>query len=401
MHAQSILLFLVLSVFVALIGGLLLERFKQPSVIGYIAAGVFLGSLFPEVLPSQEAFSLAGDFGLVFLLFFVGTEAKLGDLMADWKVSLLGTFTQVILSVFICWGFGQFLDWDFNTALFFGICISLSSTAVVLKILEEFGGTSSIIGRQSLGILLVQDLAVIPLLIIFALANGQSIQGVILVKQIVGGSVITGLTLYYSQNNRLKLPQWLQDDREEFQAFGAIVICLGGALITGWLELSPALGAFLAGLLVGSIQGGESIISHLKSFKILFVAFFFVSIGLIFDLEFLIDHIWVVLLMSMIVLVVNTILMGLILMALGVDKVTAIVSGCLLAQIGEFAFLFAANALHTQVISQEMYLLCISAIVVSLIASPIWLSVSRKFLRASVGRSATIAFESIHLSKKI
>lgn len=395
MEAQSILIFLVLSVFVALLGGLVLERFRQPSVIGYILAGVVLGSLFPEVLPSQEAFALAGDFGLVFLLFFVGTEARLDQLVKDWKVSLLGTILQISLSILLCWGAGQLFDWDFKTALFFGICMSLSSTAVVLKILEEFGGTGSLIGRQSLGVLLVQDLAVIPLLIIFALANGKTLEPLVLSKQIIGGALLTGFTIYMSQKNRFKLPKWVRDENEDFQTFIAIVLCLGGALITGWLELSPALGAFLAGLLVGSMQDGKKFISHLNSFKILFVAFFFVSVGLIFDIQFLIENWMMVLLMSFVVLVLNTVLMGLVLMALGVDRVTAIVSGCLLAQIGEFAFLFAANALHTEVISKDLYLLCISSIVFSLIASPLWLSLSRKVLRLSVGRSATIAFKSI------
>lgn len=395
MHAQSILLFLVLSVFVALIGGLVLEKLKQPSVIGYILAGVVLGSLFPEVLPSQEAFALAGDFGLVFLLFFVGTEARLEELVKDWKVSVLGTLIQIVLSVLVCWVAGQLFDWDFRTALFFGICISLSSTAVVLKILDEFGGTKSLIGRQSLGILLVQDLAVIPLLIIFAIANGKSVEPIVLSKQIVGGGLLTGLTIYFSQKNRFKIPEWLRKENEDFQAFVAIVICLGGALTTGWLELSPALGAFLAGLLVGSLKDGSKFIHHLNSFKILFVAFFFVSVGLIFDLNFLLENWPLVLSMSVLVLIVNTVLTGLVLMALGVDRVTALVSGCLLAQIGEFAFLFAANALHTEVISKDLYLLCIASIVFSLIGSPLWLSLSRKFLRISVGRSATIAFKSI------
>lgn len=395
MHAQSILLFLVLSVFVALIGGLVLEKLKQPSVIGYILAGVVLGSLFPEVLPSQEAFALAGDFGLVFLLFFVGTEARLDELVKDWKVSVLGTLIQIVLSVLVCWVAGQLFAWDFRTALFFGICISLSSTAVVLKILDEFGGTKSLIGRQSLGILLVQDLAVIPLLIIFAIANGKSVEPIVLSKQIVGGGLLTGLTIYFSQKNRFKIPEWLRKENEDFQAFVAIVICLGGALTTGWLELSPALGAFLAGLLVGSLKDGSKFIHHLNSFKILFVAFFFVSVGLIFDLNFLLENWPMVLSMSVLVLIVNTVLTGLVLMALGVDRVTALVSGCLLAQIGEFAFLFAANALHTEVISKDLYLLCIASIVFSLIGSPLWLSLSRKFLRISVGRSATIAFKSI------
>ena len=398
MEANSVLIFLVLSVLVALIGGLILERFKQPSVIGYILAGVVLGSLFPEVLPSDEAVTLAGDFGLVFLLFFVGTEAKLDQLLEDWKVSLLGTTLQIILSVLVCWGAGQLFDWGFSQALFFGICISLSSTAVVLKILEEFGGTSSLIGRQSLGILLVQDLAVIPLLILFAISNGKSIESFVLTKQILGGGVITALTIYMSQKGRFKIPQWLTSkENEDFQTFTSIVLCLGGALITGWLELSPALGAFLAGLLVGSIDDGDQFISHLKSFKVLFVAFFFVSVGLIFDLNFILENWIMVLSMSVIVLVINTALMGGVLVLMGVDRITALVSGCLLAQIGEFAFLFAANALKTDIISQDMYLLTISAIVVSLILSPLWLTISRKLLRISIGRSATIAFKSIEI----
>lgn len=398
MEANSVLIFLVLSVLVALVGGLILERFKQPSVIGYILAGVVLGSLFPEVLPSDEAVTLAGDFGLVFLLFFVGTEAKLDQLLEDWKVSLLGTTLQIVLSVLVCWGAGQLFDWGFSQALFFGICISLSSTAVVLKILEEFGGTSSLIGRQSLGILLVQDLAVIPLLILFAISNGKSIEPFVLTKQILGGGIITVLTIYMSQKGRFKIPQWLTSkENEDFQTFTSIVLCLGGALITGWLELSPALGAFLAGLLVGSIDDGDQFIAHLKSFKVLFVAFFFVSVGLIFDLNFILENWVMVLSMSVIVLVINTALMGGVLVLMGVDRITALVSGCLLAQIGEFAFLFAANALKTDIISQDMYLLTISAIVVSLILSPLWLTISRKLLRISIGRSATIAFKSIEV----
>ena len=397
MSSEELLLRLVALVLAALAGGWLLERLHQPSIMGYILAGVVLGNEFRSFIPSRAFLEHSGDLGLVFMLFFIGTEVDIARLLKDWKIPLLGTLLGTAVSVAVCLLSGIGLDWTFGQSLFFGFMISLSSTAVVLRILQDFGGADSFIGRKSLSILLLQDLMVIPMLIVMGMFRSEGhVDYSLLARQVFGGILVTAVAVFLGSRTKLKIPDWLRlHQNYEFRVLAGLVFSLGAATITGYLGLSPALGAFLSGIIFGRMESQLQLHSTLQPFKVLFVAIFFITIGLLVDLDFLWLHLGRILLLVLMVFLLNTLVTAGVLRFLGVPTIESIVTGCLLAQIGEFAFLLASSARHYHMIDIDTHKTAVAVIALSLLLTPLWFGIARKLMRFSIGTSATRAFDII------
>lgn len=395
MHSEDLLLRLVAILLAALLGGWLLERLRQPPIMGYIIAGAVLAHQFKSTLPARQFLEHSGEIGLVLMLFFIGTEVNISRLVRDWKVPVFGTILQTLMSVLVCLGLGFWLHWNWGQSLFFGFMISLSSTAVVLRILEDFGGTDSSIGRKSLGILLLQDLMVIPMLIVLGMMRSKgNIDGELILKQILGGILVIGAAAFLSTRNRLHIPDWLKlHQNREFRVLTGLVFCLGSATITGFLGLSPALGAFLSGMVLGRMESQLRLHEVLEPFRILFVAIFFITIGLLVDLDFLANNAQRIAILVLLVFVLNTLVTAGILKFLGVPLVESLATACLLAQIGEFAFLLASSASRYKLIDADTRKTAVAVIALSLLFTPLWFAIARKLMKASLGSSATIAFQ--------
>lgn len=397
MHSEDLLLRLVAIMLAALLGGWLLERLRQPPIMGYIIAGAVLAHQFKSALPARQFLEHSGEIGLVLMLFFIGTEVNVSRLVKDWKIPTFGTLLQTLASVLVCLGLGFLLNWKWEQSLFFGFMISLSSTAVVLRILEDFGGTDSSIGRKSLGILLLQDLMVIPMLIVMGMFRSKgSIDAELILKQIVGGILVTAVAAFLATRNRLHIPDWLKlHQNHEFRVLTGLVFCLGSATLTGFLGLSPALGAFLSGMVLGRMESQLKLHEVLEPFKVLFVAIFFVTIGLLVDLDFLANNAQRIGILVLLVFLVNTMVTFGILKFLGVPLVESLATACLLAQIGEFAFLLASSAKRFRLIDGDTQKTAVAVIALSLLFTPLWFAIARKLMRASLGSSATIALQII------
>jgi CPA2 family monovalent cation:H+ antiporter-2 len=395
-NLDTLLLPLVLGLAAALLFGLLFEKLRQPAVVGYIVAGLVLGHFFGRYMGDKELFAQMGEVGLMLLLFFIGTEAEVRPLLRDWKISVVGTGLQVLVFVGLFLAVGWWFHWPVSRSLFFGFALSLSSSAVVLKILEEFGGTRSIIGRQSLGILLMQDFAVIPMLVVLGLVTGKQPETAVLAKQLFGGIFVTGIAVLLALRGSFRLPDWaLAARNHEFRFLVAALFCLGAAWFTTWLHLSPALGAFLAGMVLAGSDSGPEVRRFLDPFRMLFVALFFLSVGMLFDVGFLRAHWTTLVLMTLAAFVLGTLVIAGVLRLLGMDTITALVSGCLMAQVGEFSFLLAGVARKAKSIDASTHQMAVSVIVLTLIFTPFWLSVSRKIMRRSLGESGTQAFHAV------
>lgn len=406
MQSDQLLVHLVLILLGALLGGLVLDRLRQPPIMGYILAGVVLGNVFFGAIPDRRFLEVAGEMGLIFLLFFIGAETDVPRMVRNWRIPVLGTVLQLTLSIGACLGVSSLVGWRVPEALFFGCMISLSSTAVVLRILDEFGGASSYIGRNAFAISLVQDLAVVPMLIFLALAGGTGFDGGLLVRQLVGGGAVAMLAFWLASRPRLTIPAWIGLQKsKDFSLMAGLIFCLGAASLTGILGLSPALGAFLAGVVVARLEGSMEpgqfpLRKSLEPFKMLFVAAFFMFVGLLLDLNFVREN-WVRIgLLVILVFMVNSVLTALVLRLLGMAWVEALVLGCLLAQIGEFAFLLAAFALNHRIIDGDIYQTAIAVIALSLLLSPVWLSLARRIMRQSIGRSGTMAFCAVEPNRR-
>lgn len=386
MYMDPMMPYAVGATLLILLTGLLLKLAKQPHVIAYLIAGVLIGPWGLSLISDADIISRLGAIGVVLLLFFVGLETQPDKLIENWKLTVFGTLIQIALSVLCVWVLGLFYDWSFSRVLLIGFVISISCTAIVIKLLQDEGILHSKVGQSVLGIILAQDLAIIPMLIIIGFLSSTEINATHLVKQGIGAIVAVALFGYIVSKKNIHLPlaRWLKQDHE-LQLFAALTICFGFALITAWLNLSTALGAFLGGMLIGAAKETQWVHRTLDSFKVLFVALFFVSVGLMLDLHFLAEHWLEVCILTLAALLTNTFINAFILKAAKFNWRDSLYVGVLLSQLGEFSFVLAAVGLQAAIINNYGYQLALCVISLSLLISPLWISTARSMLKWKSG----------------
>lgn len=382
MHLDPVMPYLVGAALTIVLVGLLSRRLRQPSVVGYLLTGVALGPHGFAFISDLTTLSHLGSLGVVLLLFFVGMEISPRRLIGNWKVAVIGTLLQILFSVGLVWILGHFADWPLSRTLLIGFVISLSSTAVVLKILQDRGELESDTGQDVLGILLVQDLAIIPMLLLLGSFSGEASSLTQILLQGIGALLFIVLfALIVSRDSiRLPLSKVLNGDHE-LQVFAALAICFGLAFLSALLGLSTALGAFAAGMLIAAARETSWVHHNIEPFRVVFVALFFVSIGMLVDLAFFTAHWQQILLLLTAVLLTNTFINAAIMHLLGDSWRDSFYSGALLAQIGEFSFVLAAIGIQNGIISDYGYQLTIATIALSLLVSPAWIEIFKYLLR--------------------
>ena len=381
MHLDPLLPPLVGVIAVVLALGLLLQFFRQPQLVGYILAGIVIGPSGLGIVQDVALIELLGALGVTLLLFFIGMEVSPYHLARGWRIAVFGTLFQVIISVLTVWSIGSYLDWSLSRIVLLGFVISLSSTAVVLKLLKDSNELDTEAGQNVLLILLAQDLAIVPMLIIVSLLSGQTPEQSLIYKQIIGGIVITAFAVWVVSRKQFKLPfaKLLKKDHE-VQLFAALLVCFGFAFITGILGLSAALGAFVAGLVIAAAKETNWVQHALEPLKIVFVALLFVSMGMLIDIQFIQSNMALLLMLLLGVLVTNTFINAVILKLLGNSWRSSVYSGALLSQVGEFSFVLATVGLQVGLINQFGYQATIALIALSLLASPAWIQGAKKLL---------------------
>jgi Kef-type K+ transport system, predicted NAD-binding component len=378
MHMEPFMPVLFAIAFVTLVTGMILKRFKQPHVIAYLLVGVILGPSGLAVIADKDWVGQLGSIGVVLLLFFVGMEVSPKRLAANWKLPVIGTLLQIMVSVLFVAIMGYFLDWPFPRIVLLGFVISLSSTAVVIKLLQDWKELDTRIGQDVLGILLIQDLAIVPMMISIGLLGGAEFSPTVLILQLVGGSAIIALAIWVSVKDRIIL-SWLKKiaDDKEMQLFAALGICFGMSFLTGVLQLSTALGAFVSGIVVSSARETEWVYKSLDSLRVIFIALFFLSIGMLIDLSFVQKNIVEVGLLVIAVMVSNTMINAIIIYLFAKEWRPSFYAGAMLSQVGEFSFVLAAIGLNTGIINDYGYQTTIAVIALSLFLSPIFIMVTK------------------------
>lgn len=362
--------------------GFVLRLFKQTNVIIYIITGVIVGPHVTGLVDDTEMISSIGSMGLVLMLFFVGMEISLEKLVASWRVSVVGTVLQILFSVGVVYLLGQYYEWTMARVLTIGFVISLSSTAVLVKILNDTGEINQRVGQNVLGILLVQDVMIVPMLIALSYVSGVPINSSAVILQIVGGILISALVGYMIIKKELKLPfhKVIKNDHE-MQLFLAFVICFGFSALTAFFGLSSALGAFIGGILVATAKSTSWVHHSLESLKIIFVALFFISVGMLIDLQFLIDNISEIIVLVLVVFITNNIINSVIMRGFNVGWKESLYTGALLSQVGEFSFVIGNLAYYNEIITDYAYQIIVSMISLTLLLSPAWINISRKITK--------------------
>jgi CPA2 family monovalent cation:H+ antiporter-2 len=379
MRSEEILSAVLICISIILGLGYILRLLRQPYVIGYIVAGILLGPHFLNIFQKADSLQLVGAIGVNLFLFFVGMEVSLPKLLSNWRVSIFGTLLQIFLCTLCGWVIGDIFGWSLILRILIGFSISLSSTSVVLNILSEQKEINTTVGQDVLGILLVQDILVAPMIIILGMFSKVPSTSGFLSWQLIGAATIFLIIFYllrsgYSMKSRfdIKFLNHLKKDHE-LQIFLALAIALGISLVTSVVGLSAAFGAFLAGILISTSEDTKWLYESLYPFRVVLFALFFVSVGILVNLDFLKENFQVVLVIELVLFIVGTVINSAILRFLGRDLKASLYGGALLAQVGEFSFVLAAMGSKSGYFNEYAYQMTITVIAFSLVLSPIWI----------------------------
>lgn len=378
MHMDPATPYIVATLVAILVAGVVAQRLRQPYVITYLLVGLIIGPDGLRILTDQTTIARLGEFGVVLLLFFAGLEFSLPRLVSSWRVPIFGTLAQIAVSVSATGLLGLWFGWPWPRSLLLGFVVSLSSTAVVLKLMTTWGESNSPTGRDVIGILLSQDILIIPMLLTLSLVAGDAPSWVHIAIQIGAGLLLIALMYWLLRAERIVFPirRWLRSDRE-LELAGALTVCFGSALLTALAGLSAALGGFVAGLVIASTDERDWLHDALTPFYFIFVALFFLSIGMLIDVNFVWSNIGAVLGLAGVALVSNTLINALVLHTLGRSWEGSIYGAALLATIGELSFVLAAVGRERGIIADYGYALTVAVIAVTLAVSPVWVVFAR------------------------
>ena len=267
MHFDPILPAVVGTTLIGLLLCLLFRQFKLPLVLAYILTGLIVGPQCLGLINDIDVIETMGSLGVILLLFFIGMEVSPDKLRRSWRVSITSTVLQIILCVACVYLVGSLLDWSLQRIVLLGFVLSLSSTAVVLKLMQDNNELHSEQGQHVLGILLVQDLAVIPMVIVIGIMDETGVQSDVIAMQVGAGIGVLLLVRWLLNQEYIEF-RWLNKLKvnHELQVFGALLCCFGLALISGLMHLSTALGAFVGGMLVAKMKDSLWIRSSLEAF---------------------------------------------------------------------------------------------------------------------------------------
>lgn len=378
-------------VLTALVCGMIFAHFRQPALVGYLLAGVLLGPTGFEVVQSKGMIASFAELGVLLLLFVIGMELSVRTLSYTWRIALPAVLMQTGGSLLVIFALAGLLDISTGTAILLGFVIALSSTAVAVKMLEEIGALRTRVGRITIAVLIAQDLAFLPMLLVvdnlgtggFGWSGGAQIALSIL--------LLFGLVRVLLKRGKRHLPFFrIITAHADLSPLAGLVYCFGAGAIMGLLGLSPAYGAFLAGLAIGNSADREPMLAVVRPIQSVMLMVFFLSIGLLLDLGFMWDNIGIVLLLFLVVTLFKTALNIAILRVLRESWSRAFLAGVMMSQLGEFSFLLAAAGLAVAAISPEESKLIISVTVLSLALSPFWLSTARRLSHIAERRLPTL-----------
>lgn len=381
--------------------GLIAQKLKLPVVLGYIVAGVLVSpNTFGPKIVNLEQVELLADIGVALLLFTVGLEFPLEKLSPVKNIALIGTPIQIIASVAVGAIIGFLYDWNWLTCIWFGCIISVSSTMVVLKILGDRGLTGTLSSQVMTAILIMQDLAVIPMLILLPelenLSNGLGILGMAIVKSLL-------LLVFVASVLATAVPKFIariveMGSRELFMvtvlAFG-----LGMGLVTYKIGLSFAFGAFLGGIVLSRSDFNHYALSEITPLKDLFSLLFFVSVGMLLDLGFVADNVMLILLTIFFIFIGKGLVFGIVTRIFGYVNIMPLAVGLYMFQVGEFAFVLARNGIHCGGISKDVYLLSITVAAVTIAITPFFANMADPIYQWWRKRSASKVKHTIAVEK--
>ncbi|HYW95147.1 MAG TPA: cation:proton antiporter [Bacteroidales bacterium] len=350
----------------------LFHKLRVPSIIGFLLTGILTGPFAFGLVKSVDEIEVLAEIGVVLLLFTIGIEFSLKSLVRIRKLVFLGGFLQVLFTTLFTGLISYFFGRSLNQSLFIGFLAALSSTAVVLKILQERAEISEDYGKFSVGVLIFQDLVIVPMILVVPLLSGHSTDPLRDILLMVGKLIAVGVLTIAGAKYFVPwmLHQVARTRSQELFLLSVLMLGLAVAVITSSLGLSLALGAFLAGLTISESEYSHQAFGNIIPVRDIFISFFFVSIGMLFNVGYVADHLVQVLVVAIIVLVVKTVISGFVAFLLGFPFRTTVLAGLALSQVGEFSFILARFGMDFSLIDDNFYRLFIAVSVLTMALAP-------------------------------
>ena len=397
MEELGLVIDLSLALVVALLGGLIAHRLRQPAILGYLAAGILLSPHKPFLALEINNVQALANLGVILLLFSLGVELRLSELGRVRNVAIYGGALQILVTIAFGTGIGLVEGFAPPAAFFFGALIALSSTVIVVRVLSERGEMDSTHGRVMLGICLVQDLSLVVLMALLPALAGQAENPLAAAALATGKAALLLAATYFLGTRVVPLVLFRVAATRSRELFVVTIVCLalGTAAVVSVAGLSLALGAFLAGIVISESQYSHQTLADVLPLRDLFAVLFFVSIGMLIEPAFLLGHLDLVLATVVAIVVIKFLVVTGVVRVFGFPLRTAVYAGAGLVQIGEFSFVLASIGVSQGVLPADVFSLTLAAALLTIVLTPLSMRLAEPGLRLlrGIGRLAPLLSE--------
>ncbi|MEO2063081.1 MAG: cation:proton antiporter [Christiangramia sp.] len=399
---QDIVVILGLSILIILA----FQRLKLPAILGFLLAGIIAGPYAFNLISSNHEVELLSEIGIIFLLFVIGIELSLKGLASIKKIIFLGGGIQVGGTILITAALSILIGLPWQSAVFLGFLFSLSSTAIVLKLLQEKGEITAPHGRIGLGILIFQDIIVVPMMLFTPLLAGET-PNILSTVAIMAIKILLVLVVVYILARYIvpKLLGWVVKTRnQELFILTVVVLCFGVAWLTSTVGLSLALGAFFAGLIISESDYSHQATANVLPFREIFISFFFISVGTLLNLDFFFSNILNIALLVVVVVLMKMIILAVTVLILKYPPRTMLLVLFSLFQVGEFSLLLSGVGKDSGIIPENIYQYFLAISIISMGLTPFLIANAEKFtyaiLKLPISSAVRKRLENIKKSSK-
>lgn len=390
-------------ILLASLSAIFLSKFKQLPMIGYVVAGVILGPAGLRVIEDQSEIHFIAEIGVILLLFILGMELPLNSFRKSYKVAIPATLSLIALSLAMVFVVGFVADLSFEEKIVYAFIISLSSTAVAVKLLDNLDLLSKGTGQIAVSILIAQDLLFVPMIMITnAMGSAEGISLAFLPKIAIAGLLLVGLIAYLSRKEKIELLfASTVRKHEDLIPVASLAWCFVGAGLSEYAGLSPAYGAFIAGMIIGNSHSKERVLPKIEPMQNVMLMVFFLSIGMLIDFTVIMNNMLLIAALLVATMLFKTVAcITLLKLFLPADRWRcSFVTGLTISQVGEFSFIIAAAALGNGIFDEESYKVIIAVVALSLAFSPIWMMILNRFVQITfIDKSARVLTKAIAMS---
>ncbi len=361
--------------------GLFMNRLRMPAAAGFILVGMLFGPTGLGLIEASTAIKTLADLGVLMLLFIIGMELRLKQFQDLLPLAIGIALVEILIAVAFTTLMAQIAENQTASAVVIGFMLAISSTAIAVKMMEDAEETQSRAGKLTIAVLVAQDLAVVPLLLLTNSLGPEGTHSVfgIAVKLILAIGLLSGFITLLAQVKSFRFPasEYLLKNFD-IGTLGVLGICFTAAAGSGILGLSPALGAFLGGLAVGHSTLRRAALRMAAPVQSILLFIFFLSVGLLIDLGYVFFNLWLIVIVLAVVTVGKTLVNLMVLRLFGQPGEVAFPSALFLSPVGEFSFVLASAGLAAGALSPEGYKLAIVVVALSLLVSPLWFIGARR-----------------------